>query len=181
MSTLSVGIPLPNSLWTGSVSTGYFPSQTLRWSYLLKREKWGWKCFPIPERPCGKVHKRSTASLTQSHCQSLHWLPIPIKRRASRWREGQAFTHSSSFNKMSIRPELSWKVNWPRKHRSWFIIMMINRSNWPGSMRDGKHGWLRRLMPPFRKSSPSQSQPTQLSCCLGMSPAQFPFAVIPPC
>ena len=67
-------------------------------------------------------------------------------------------------------------MNRPRKHRSWVIIMMINRSNWPGGMRDSKHRWLRRLMPPFKKSSPSQAWLTWSSCCLDVSLLQFPFA-----
>ena len=79
--------------------------------------------------------------------------PIPIKKRVIRLRESQALTHPSSLYKMSIRPEVNWNASWPRKHRSLLNVMMINRSNWPGSMRDGKHRWLRRLMPPFKKSS----------------------------
>ena len=42
--------------------------------------------------------------------------PIPIKKRALRWRKDQAFTQPSSFYKMSIKPELSWSVSWPERY-----------------------------------------------------------------
>ena len=87
----------------------------------------------------GKAQKRSTASLTIFCCQSFHWFPIPIKKRAPRQRKDQAFTQPSSFYKMSIKPELNWSVSWPRKHRTWLKDMKISGSNLPGDMRDAKH------------------------------------------
>ena len=177
MWALSPGaLPLLSSHWTGHVYADYSPSLTLRLFCLKKRERWVWKCFPISERLCSKAEKRSTTSLTWFLCWSLHQLPIPTKKRALRQGKDWAFTQSSSFYKISIRPELSWNVSWPRKHRSWLKDTMIDGSNWPGGMRDGEHRWSRRQMPPFKKSFPRWVWLTQLSCYLGVFPPQFPFA-----
>ena len=90
--------------------------------------------FPISKRLYGKTQKRSTASPTQFHCQSLWWPLIPIEKRAPSWREDWAFTQPSSFYKMSTKPELNWSVSWSRKHRSWLEDTMIGGSNRPGGM-----------------------------------------------
>ena len=159
--TLGV-IPPPNSHWTGYVYADCSPSLTLRWSCLKKRERWGWKCFPISERLYGKVQKRSTTCPTWFHCQSFHWPLIPIENRAPRQREDWAFTQLSSFYKMPMKPELSWNVSWSRKHRSWLEGMMIGGSNRLGGMRGDEHGWSSKQMPLFKRYFPRQTQPTAL-------------------
>ena len=53
---------------------------------------------------------------------------------------------------------------------------MIGGSNRPGGMRGGKHGWLSRWMPPFKRYFPRWGQLTPSSYCLDASPLQFPSA-----
>ena len=89
ISTLSRALPLPNSHQTSYVYTDCSPSLTPKWSCLEKRERWGWKCFPISERLHDKFQKRSTTSLTQFCCWFLHWPLIPGKKRAPRWSKDQ--------------------------------------------------------------------------------------------
>ena len=73
MSTLSGALLLPNSHCTGFVYVGYSLSLRSRWSCLMKKERWGWKCTPIPKRFCGKVQKRNSTSLIWFCCWSLLW------------------------------------------------------------------------------------------------------------
>ena len=84
------------------------------------------------------------------------WPLIPIKKRAPRQMEDQAFTQPSSFDKMSIKPELSWSVSWSRKYMSWLEDMTIGKSSWPRDMRGGEHRWSNRQMPFFKKLFPGQ-------------------------
>ena len=141
----------------------------------------GWKCFPIFKRLYGKVQKRNTAPLTQFHCHSLHWSLISVKKRAPRQREDWAFTQPSSSSKMSIKPELSWNVSWSRKHRSWLEDTVIGRSNLPGDVKGGQHGWLNRQMPLFKRSFPRWAWLPLSSYYLGAFPLQFSSTICVVC
>ena len=88
------------------------------------------------------------AKLKEEHCLSdLILLSVPSTASHPHQEEGTQTAERLGFHpaltlcKISIRPEPSWNVNYPRKHRVWLTDMTIGGSSWPGGMRDGKHKW----------------------------------------
>ena len=177
MSILSGGASSTQSHWTSYVYAGCSPSLTLGCSCLEKRERWDWKCFPTSYMLHGKAQKRSTISLTWFCCQSLHQPLIPIKKRAPRLGGGSGFHQALKLLHDVNQARAQLECELAQENRSWLKDTTRGRSNWLGGMREGKHRWSSRQMPPFKRSFPRQAQLTLSGYCLGASSLQFPSAI----
>ena len=180
-----------HTLW--GASSAQFPLDQLCLSRLLsfsvtevvlpqEEGEMGLKVFPpFPRGSMAKL-RRGTLSLWSDFIVSAFNSPSSMSRRGHpRQREDWALTLPSSFHKIPIKQELSWNVSWSRKHRSWLKDMTIVGSNRPGGMRGGKHRWLSRQIPPFKRWFPRWAWLTLSSYCLGAYPLQFPSATWAEC
>ena len=79
--------------------------------------------------------------------------PVPVEKKAPRWRKDLAFTWPYSSCKISTRQESSWNGSLLMKYRGWLGSTKIGGTGWPGNMRKGEPRWLKRQTLPSRRSS----------------------------
>ena len=85
-------LPPPNSHWTGYIHADCSPSLILRWSYLEKRERWGWKHFPNFWEALWQISE-------EEHCLSgLISLSVPLSSPHPHQVEGTQTGGGSGFH-----------------------------------------------------------------------------------